>query len=155
MKYNLLVHSHDPARLPKSRNSLTNCDPGYGARMPCIFRENLLVGNSNIHERVDTAQKFNDLSNKIVNISEVIKDILSEHLANSGNFDNIENANTIAPARVQRRVQVFVQSKIQKIRLVPNIVKFVKWMKIQVKFLSQFKSKNLSRPIIGHININF
>ena len=61
--------------------------------MSCISRGNLLVGNSNIHERVDTAQ----------NVSEVIKDIQSEHPDNSGNFDNIGNANTIAPARVQRR----------------------------------------------------
>ena len=117
-------------RLPESRNSLTNCNPGYGARMPCIFREKLLVGNSNIHERVD----FNELSTKIVNISEVIKDIRNEHPANSGNFDNIGNANTIARRACNAgRVQLFVLLKIPKIRLVPNIVKFVKWMEIQVK----------------------
>ena len=114
--------------------------------MPCISRDNLLVSTSNIHETVDTGQ----------NISEVIKDTQTEHPANSGNIDNIGNANTIAPVRAQRRPRtVFVLLKIPKIRLVPNIVKFVKWMKIQVKFLSQFRSKNLSRPIIGHININF
>ena len=125
---------HDSARLTKTRNSLTNCNPRYGARMPCIFRENLLVGNSNIHESVDTAQNFNELSTKIVNISEIIKDIPTEQPANSGNFDNIGNANTIL-SRVQRRPRI-------GIRVIENpenpisseIVKSVKWMKIQVKF---------------------
>ena len=70
---------------------------------PCIFRENLLVGNSNIHERVDTSQNVNKLFSKIIGVSEIIKDIQSEHPANTGNFDNIANANTIAPARLLRR----------------------------------------------------
>ena len=73
--------------------------------MPCIFQVKLLVGNSNIHERVD----INELSTKIVNILEVIKVIQTEHPANSGNFDNIGNATTIAPARVQRRARTGIR----------------------------------------------
>ena len=141
------MYSHDSAR-----NSLTNCNPGYGARMPCVFSEKLLVGNSNIHERID----FNELSTKIVNISVVIKDIQTDHPANSGNFGNIGNANTIVPARVQRRARTVI-------RVIENPenpissehCKICEMDEDPSKTLGQFRSKNLRRPIIGHININF
>ena len=112
----------------------------------------LLFCNSNIHERVD----FNELSTKIVNISGVIKDIQTDHPANSGNFDNIGNANTIAPAGVQRRARTVI-------RVIENPenpissehCKICEMDEDPSKTLGQFRSNILSRPIIGHININF
>ena len=152
----ICMYSLDSARLPKTRNSLTNCNPRYGARMPCFFWENLLVGNSNIHERVDTTQYFYEISNKIVNISEIIKDFQTDHPANSGNFDNIGKANMIAPARVQRRPRT-------GIRVIENLENPISSERCKIcemdedpsKILSQCRSKNLSRHIIRHININF
>ena len=113
--------------------------------MPCISRENSLVGNSNVHEWVDTAQ----------NIPKVIKDIQSEHPANSENFDNIGNANTIASSRVQRWPRTgirVVENPENPIR--SEHCKICEMDEDPSKILSQFRSKNLSRPIIGRININ-
>ena len=112
----------------------------------------LLVGNSNIHERVD----FNELSTKIVNISEVIKDIQTDHPANSGNFDNIGNANTIAPTRVQRRARTVIRvNENPENPISSEHCKICEMDENPSKTLGQFRSKNLSRPIIGHINIIF
>ena len=117
-----------------------------------FFQKKLLVGNSNIHERID----FNEQSTKIVNISEVIKDIQTDHPANSGSFNNIGNANTIAPARVQRRARTVIRViENPENPISSDHCKICEMDEDPSKTLGQFRSKNLSRPIIGHININF
>ena len=115
-----------------------------------------LIINSNIHEKVDTSQNVNKLFSKIIGVSEIIKDIQNEHPINSVNFDNIANANTIAPARLLR----WPHAGIRVIENPENPTssehcKICEMDEDPSKILSQLRSKTLSRPIIGHININF
>ena len=141
-------------------------------RVPFISREILLVGNLNINERVETSpsrEGGNELSYENINISEEMNDQFDantknfsthshtafrarvQHPVNTENFDNIRDR--YVPARDSR-------TDICEIENPENESTSENRGNLEMdedpsKILCEIRGKNLSRPIIGHININF
>ena len=160
------MYSQDSAPHAKVYGSFTNRNSGYHTCTPFISHENLLVGK----EGVNTSQNFNE--SFIKNISDVIRDQfnaknenLSAHLhvascMRTEHFDTIKDINMDSPACMQgcmqgQRCTGTCEIENRGNPTSPEHCEIGEIDEDPSKILSLLRNKNLSRPIIGHININF